>query len=239
MNSIQAWFNGWVVTKAHGPLAHGQKGSDTSGNWLHKGRRGKRGGSLPGGGHKTLGIASDATPAEIKDEVAARREERKDKKPDQGPPIAPGKYIRAKAGVSGGKVVKEIDYLGTKDAYLVQIRNGDLVAFSKKVPHEEISKDQAIRQGFEAPKAHKPSPPPKKLPKGASFYAQTTTQLGKEFAHKIRLVQGAVNRLQARLSSGKGKTANIERDLRRYARLATAIREEYNRLLDEFSGAGV
>jgi len=66
-----AWFFGWLVTR---------KGSDTSGNWMHKGDPPNRGGSAPGGGHAAMGIAAGTPTEEVKEKIQARREEMKAKK---------------------------------------------------------------------------------------------------------------------------------------------------------------
>lgn len=61
-----AWFFGWFVTR---------KGSSKSGNWGHKGRKGKRGGSAPGGGGRSnLGIFIDDK-LEIHDAIGAYSDE--------------------------------------------------------------------------------------------------------------------------------------------------------------------
>lgn len=60
-----AWYYGWAVS---------QRGSSTSGNWGHKGRRGQRGGSLPGGGHMALGLSSDARRSEKERETIRQRQ---------------------------------------------------------------------------------------------------------------------------------------------------------------------
>lgn len=50
-----AWFSGWGVTR---------KGSFTSGNYQHRGRKGQHGGSAPGGGHGAIEIMT-GTPGPI------------------------------------------------------------------------------------------------------------------------------------------------------------------------------
>jgi len=69
-----AWFFGWLVTR---------KGSDTSGNYGHKGVKNApwgKGGSAPGGGHAAMGIAAGTPTEEVKEKIQARREEMKAKK---------------------------------------------------------------------------------------------------------------------------------------------------------------
>jgi len=71
-----AWFQGWPVTKG-GILDRQIKGADTSGNWRHRGTPGSVGGSLPGGGHRSIGIGAGAPPGIKSALVRQFRENRK------------------------------------------------------------------------------------------------------------------------------------------------------------------
>lgn len=66
-----AWFMGWLVTR---------KGSDTSGNYGHKGVKGRRGGSAPGGGHSLIGISAGMPQEEVQRKIAEYREAQAQKK---------------------------------------------------------------------------------------------------------------------------------------------------------------
>lgn len=79
---------GWLVTR---------KGSDTSGNYGHKGVKGRRGGSAPGGGHMAIGV-TPGTPQSIKaDFIRQRREEQAAKKKRQA--SVAGRPADPKAGM--------------------------------------------------------------------------------------------------------------------------------------------
>lgn len=95
-----AWFMGWLVTR---------KGSDTSGNYGHKGVKGRRGGSAPGGGHMAIGIPSDISPAGVRYRIAKYRKEQAAKK---------------KAG-------KTTLPTGTAPGYSENIENMDVVALDR------------------------------------------------------------------------------------------------------------
>lgn len=56
---------GWLVTR---------KGSDTSGNYGHKGVKGRRGGSAPGGGHGAIGIMAGASISDAQAQINEYRE---------------------------------------------------------------------------------------------------------------------------------------------------------------------
>lgn len=64
----KAWQQGWVATR---------KGSPASGNWGHRGRPGKRGGSLAGGGLGAMGLSSGASRDDIQ-----QAKEAAEKKPE-------------------------------------------------------------------------------------------------------------------------------------------------------------
>jgi len=223
MNKQAAWFSGWVVTK----------GSDTSGNWLHKGRRGKRGGSLPGGGHKTLGIASDAPQSDKKEAVQGRREERA-KKPEPKGKVKAGDYVRSTVrGEFGGKVVGQ-----EGDMLHVRNRGGDVFALHKD-DAKKISHRDAVRFNLEAEKTHKPSPPPKKLPKEASFVAENTQQLNNEYMRKYDMLFTRGQLARESFTKGSQSKKQVERRLIAIDELTEALENEYSRLALEFQEAGV
>jgi hypothetical protein len=68
---------------------------------------------------------------------------------------------------------------------------------------------------------------------------QTTTQLGKEFIHKIGLVKEQMDRIVGRIQSGRTPKSKGAKEVSKLTKLTEAIRGEYNRLLDEFGTAGV
>jgi len=78
----KAWYFGWRVV---------QRGSSKSGNWGHKGVKGKRGGSAPGGGHGAIGITPAMSTDEIQAAVDAQRARTAAKK---GKKKAPGPRLR-------------------------------------------------------------------------------------------------------------------------------------------------
>jgi len=71
----QGWF-GWTVVR---------HGSDTSGNYQHRGRKGKKGGSLPGGGHGAIGIGVDLSEQDRRKAVQEYRQKQRDKKTAKHP----------------------------------------------------------------------------------------------------------------------------------------------------------
>jgi len=83
-----AWFFGWLVTR---------KGSDTSGNWGHKGVKNApwgKGGSAAGGGHMAIGVIPGTPKEDVKEHVRLVREEReaKKEKPKAGAVGTPGDF---------------------------------------------------------------------------------------------------------------------------------------------------
>jgi len=75
----QAWYFGWRVV---------QRGSQFSGNYGHKGRKGQRGGSLPGGGHSAIGVTPAMSREEIEQTITQHREAQAAKKKRPKGPMA-------------------------------------------------------------------------------------------------------------------------------------------------------
>jgi len=80
MNQRQAgaWYLGWLAVRPTGVakgvvLERTIKGSSKSGNWGHKGVKGRRGGSAPGAGHGAIGITPAMSQEEIQTAVDAQR----------------------------------------------------------------------------------------------------------------------------------------------------------------------
>jgi len=122
-----AWYLGWLTVRPTGV----QKGSDTSGNYFHKGRRGQRGGSLPGGGHRQLGLGPDATPEDKTREVhRLRRERAKTKKK---------KAATKEAATARAQIIKQDDKLKAKEQAL------------RKAQREYEKEIEAYREEYTSP----------------------------------------------------------------------------------------
>lgn len=101
-----AWFFGWLVTR---------KGSDTSGNYGHKGVKGRRGGSAPGGGHMAIGIVDPSEAKLLIQEYRERKAKEKAAKAKKEPtnvgrPADPNadhdeKGLKAYVGQSGATML--------------------------------------------------------------------------------------------------------------------------------------
>ena len=81
-SKYRAWYYGWRVV---------QRGSSRSGNWGHKGVKGRRGGSAPGGGHRVIGIGPEAEDWMVDTALLEYRKERAEraarKKKGEGPEL--------------------------------------------------------------------------------------------------------------------------------------------------------
>lgn len=209
MNKIQAWLQGWAVTK----------GSDTSGNYAHRGVKNPpwgKGGSAPGGGHTAIGVTAQDNQERVRSRISEHKAWQEwEKKPPQN-----GDYVRHKTyGELGGKVIGR-----EGNNYQVMIRNGDIYTLPKGQVRK-IRRDDAIRFNLESDKAKEPPPPPKGTPDKVKMAAQTLEQLEKEFGFKLKNFKVELN-----------WTKGVEK-IKKLKALIEALQAEYRRLSDFFTGA--
>jgi len=92
------------------------KGSSTSGNWGHKGVKGRRGGSAPGGGHTQLGITGTTSPGGKEKIINLyRRQQAEKKKPT-------AEQARNKIARIESATQAKIDKLKAKQKAILQAR---------------------------------------------------------------------------------------------------------------------
>jgi len=120
----------------------------------------------------------------------------------------------------------------------VRNRGGDVFALHKD-DAKKISHQDAVRFNLEAAKTHKPSPPPKKLPKEASFHAENSQQLNNEYRRKYDMLFMRAQLARDSFTKGTQTKKQVERRLIAIDELTEALENEYSRLALEFQEAGV